>query len=50
MFRRSVVMAVHLIIMPVGGAALGKHTKEVLLEVGYSEDEIQGFQRDGLFG
>ena len=31
------------------GVCAGKHTREVLGELGYSEDEIDGFEKTGLF-
>jgi alpha-methylacyl-CoA racemase len=31
------------------GVAAGKHTREVLREIGYSEDEIEAFGKTGLF-
>jgi len=32
------------------GGALGKHTEEVLAEVGYSDDEVKKYKADRLFG
>jgi alpha-methylacyl-CoA racemase len=31
------------------GARTGRHTKEVLLELGYTEEQISGFEETGLF-
>jgi crotonobetainyl-CoA:carnitine CoA-transferase CaiB-like acyl-CoA transferase len=31
------------------GVPPGTHTKEVLLELGYSEEEIENFEKTGMF-
>ena len=31
------------------GVRTGRHNKEVLLEIGYTEEQISGFEETGLF-